>query len=221
MTVTAVDVPRATFLTLLPTVRLAETTEWIDLLDRSSRGELPVATQDGDGESGVVSTSIGGRTPQDDESWWLVNMTAGASPWVFINSVSTGWAGPLGDVPQVPTVHPFASSTMTFLIGTVLWTSTATTMRVTVDGQPPVDVPLVEVSKAVHAGAARLPRAGCVHRRLPRRRGQRRHRVIGGTNRSTPTARASSIVTANGRPMTLLTLPSTDRTNAPPAPWIA
>ena len=155
VSITYHDVPIGTLLDLLPTVRLAEADEWIDLLDRSSRGDLPAFAQAGDSE--VVSTSVGGRRPQDDASWWLVDVTAGASPWVFISAVSTGWAGPLGDVPPVPTVHRFASSTMTFLVGTVPWTSAATTMRVTVEGQPPVDVPLVVVSKAMRAAAHAFP----------------------------------------------------------------
>ena len=65
--------------------------------------------------------------------------------WVFVSSDQSGWGGPLGDIDSAPTVRQFASNTITFVVATAEWPNTARVTRATVVGQPPVDVPMVQV----------------------------------------------------------------------------
>ncbi len=134
---------------VLTQVRLASDDEWVDAIDRSNQGLLNV---------GDSSTSppvvIGLQDPSGpDDNWYRFEMTPDPS-YLFVSSRSSGWGGPMADIPPgttAPTVHRYASASATFLVGTVGWKSPIRQMRVTLDGQAPVDIPMVPVGKAVYA----------------------------------------------------------------------
>jgi hypothetical protein len=158
VTVSTTGVSVSTLLSLLPSLRLTEQDEWSDLVNRSNRGEIELP-EAADGEAVGTQTVVGRSESLDDEQWWQVEMLDKPA-WVFVSSDQSGWGGTLGDIDSAPKVHRFAAATITFVVGTAEWPNTARVMRVTVDGQPPIDVPMVQV------GATPVYAAGYAYREL-------------------------------------------------------
>jgi hypothetical protein len=131
----------STLIGLLPQARLTEPTEWADLVDRTNRGEInydvPAVDQ-------PAPTQIGVRADGSNSPYWNLQMTADPAT-ISISADQTGWGGPLGDISSAPQVRHFSSKSITFVVGTAEWPNTARVMRVTLEGMPPVDVPMVQV----------------------------------------------------------------------------
>ncbi|MCU1362086.1 MAG: hypothetical protein JWN99_3375, partial [Ilumatobacteraceae bacterium] len=140
ITVSSYNVALSTVIRLLSQVRLTGQAEWADLIDRTNRGEFNNESS----STGVPATQIGvqqdGRNP-----FWIAQMLPGDPVNVYVSVGNSGWGGQLSDVGAAPTVHQFASASYTFLVGTARSPSTARVMRVTVQGQAPIDTPMVQV----------------------------------------------------------------------------
>jgi hypothetical protein len=137
----------STLIGMLPQVRRAGGVEWAELIDRSMNGDgFPIDSD----EPFEPPTVIGRFQPETDTDepygpLWTIQLQAGDNPMLTIYTDQSGWGDYIGDIPSEPTVRRFASSTTTFLLATVQSPSTARQIRVTVGGETPIEVPMVQV----------------------------------------------------------------------------
>jgi hypothetical protein len=141
VTVSAINVSASTLIELLPSIRLTEPLEWATLLDKSDHGELEI---DYPPEGAANNPTLIGRKTGGADQFWAIEMQADPAA-ISVQSDRTGWAGLIGDIDSAPTVRQFASTTITFLVATAEWPNTARSVRVTVEGQAPVDLPMMQV----------------------------------------------------------------------------
>jgi hypothetical protein len=137
------NVPIATLVAVLPQVRLAGDAEWLDMLNRSAQGELQPA-DGGESSRGSQPTTIGVVELSNSTTPWRIEMMTEPS-MVFANNQQMGWGNQLGQITSVPTLHRMSSPDATFLIATAGWPNEARTVRVTLDGVSPVEVPMVQL----------------------------------------------------------------------------
>ena len=79
-----------------------------------------------------------------------------ADTYVFVSAAitpgqATGGGSPI-DIPDRPALQRFANPFMTVVAATAPWPSIATTLRVTVQGQPPVEMPLRQLNDSPIGG---------------------------------------------------------------------
>lgn len=152
VTVSSYGLPVSTIVGLLPQVRLTDQTEWTDLVVRSNEGTL-----DGPPPQSFPSaepTTIGEHADGSNTPRWSAQMTADGPVAVYVNSNISGWGGLIADLGVAPAVRHYAAPSITYVIGTAQFPSAARTMRVTVQGLPPVDVPMVQVGDTTTFAAA-------------------------------------------------------------------
>ena len=142
VTVSSTNVDASTLIELLPSLRLADQVEWAELIDKSDHGELEIEYPD---DSAYLNPTVIGQRPMgSDGQFWEIQMATNP-PAIYVQSDQTGWGGAVGDIASTPTVRQYASGTITFLVATAEWPNTAWLARVTVEGQAPVDLPMVQV----------------------------------------------------------------------------
>ena len=139
-------VSASTMIRVLSQLRSAGDDEWVDVIDRSNRGLLNVDVP------ADVSEVIGSQEQLGaGRSWYRIEMIAGARPYIFVSNERSGWGAPIPDIPSAPTVRRYASPTYTYVVATARQPSPIRTIRVTRDGMPPEDIPMVHVGESVDA----------------------------------------------------------------------
>jgi hypothetical protein len=121
-------------------VELATPEQWADLVERSENGELEPTVVD----PGRFAAVLGEAGPSGTEPGWRIQMLL-APAVVLVASDDAGWGGPAGDISAVPTVRRFASIGITFYVGLVDASGPARQMRVSIEGEEPVELPMIEV----------------------------------------------------------------------------
>ncbi|MGE0000347.1 MAG: hypothetical protein AB7R77_26460 [Ilumatobacteraceae bacterium] len=139
VTASSAGMPLPAVLDALGSARLPGQTEWAGLVQGGIDGEIADASDD---PAPVMTRTVIGRSlPGSIDPPWRIEMSPTPLS-VFASAGASGWSGPIGEVPRTPTLHRFASSTMTYLVATAPATGPARTLRVTVAGRGSSEIPL-------------------------------------------------------------------------------
>jgi hypothetical protein len=139
LTLTGNGVSVATLIGLATASRPAQAPEWRQLVIDSQQG-LSVDSTDTDS----VTTIVGQGLLTEGYSWQSQQFGA----YFGISGRNDGtWFGGNFLVSQgpMPDLRTYSTKRATFVVATSAWPSTAVTLRVTVEGLDPVDVPLVQL----------------------------------------------------------------------------
>lgn len=134
VTVRSFGLDQSAVLAVLAAARPAEQDEWVRLVERTQRG-LPFQ------ETGPSASATLTGTLSDGSRW--SSSFAASYFWVSDNA-SRGWYTSAG-VPDGAGVRRYAALDADIVTATAMWPNPARTMRVTVGGAAPVDVPMVQV----------------------------------------------------------------------------
>jgi hypothetical protein len=141
VTATSIGLSPTVALDALGSARLPGQSEWAGMVQNAVDGQLG---GDAGGDDPGTRTLVGRSQAGSTDPPWRIEMSD--SPMsVFASAGASGWGGRIGAVARLPALHQFASSTMTYVVGTAPTSTPARTMRVTVTGRDPVDVALVRV----------------------------------------------------------------------------
>jgi hypothetical protein len=144
VTVTAYGRSAGKITDLLASARLAGVAEWEQLVLDPPPFEPEFSTQ-------PAMAQIGRGTFADGD--WFAQLTP-LTGNLLLSWTNSGWGGSVGPTLQGPTVHTFSSIARTFIVVTTRVPDPTTRFRITLSGQPPVEVDLIGVADTdVHAGA--------------------------------------------------------------------
>ncbi len=130
MTVWSYRVDVDTFVAAVASARPATDDEWTQLLDDAQN-----PPQD---DVVVTSTVISGTLA--DTGRWTGQVVDGS---FYVTTDTLGWSASFD---ATAPIHRFVATDVDIVLATTAPGDTARTMRITIDGREPVDVPLVEIS---------------------------------------------------------------------------